>query len=477
MDSGTPSDSETGCGRSGSEDEDGTPSVNPAPPPAAGPLDAVLHSDAIGDTLYSERGLLRTLMALNAAVPRYLGLERSAGEGGDAEGDGAGESPEDGGGDEPPLMELDAELEEQLCQLWDMTAERAVAEFAAASGLLEVVWPLLDRSPCPRLLEIVSGALANCAGHGAKALPGGADTAAAAVGLLIAGSRGDAPVLRETLRLAQAAACAQPEPERLLRALAGWLPLLVDVLRGALFAPLLRQALGLLAAVAELPDRRAWWLGELAAVRELPAAVLEGLAQLVGGDGAGVTAAEALDCCRDSLLLLAEVEAMEGAEKPDTDSWVAPVPRLVRGVCEARRAAAASADPRLACCLLWLAAPALRLAWCDDTLASLLRFCEAAQRVSGDEDLPSDAEPAAEEPAEAPMEDGGAEARAELDQRLGATAAFLARQCVGSVTRFVVCSRRRREAALLMAVLDRAAPELADGLRLPPPADGGTHHL
>ncbi|KAF0290671.1 hypothetical protein FJT64_011162 [Amphibalanus amphitrite] len=159
------------------------------------------------------------------------------------------------------------------------------------------------------------------------------------------------------------------------------------------------------------------------------------------------------------------------------DSWVAPVPRLVRGVCEARRAAAAGADPRLACCLLWLAAPALRHAWCDDTLASLLRFCEAAQRTSGDEDLASDAEPAAEEPAEAPMEDGGAEARAELDQRLGATAAFLARQCAGSVARFVVCSRRRREAALLMAVLDRAAPELADGLRLPPPADGGTHHL
>ncbi|KAF0294789.1 Protein saal1 [Amphibalanus amphitrite] len=249
--------------------------------------------DAIGDTLYSERGLLRTLMALNAAVPRYLGLERSAGEGGDAGGDGAGESSEDGGGDGPPLMELDAELEEQLCQLWDMTAERAVAEFAAASGLLEVVWPLLDRSPCPRLLEIVAGALANCAGHGAKALPGGADTAAAA-----------------------------PEPERLLRALAGWLPLLADVLRGALSAPLLRQALGLLAAVAELPERRAWWLGELAAARELPAAVLEGLAQLVGGGGAGVTAAEALDCCRDSLLLLAEVEAMEGAEKPDTGQSV-----------------------------------------------------------------------------------------------------------------------------------------------------------
>ena len=366
------------------QSEDEGPAVNPAPPPdaAVAGLGDVLHSDAIGDTLYSERGVLRTLMALNAAVPRYLGLEAEAADGagngaeeaGDVAGDGEGSatvrntgdggedgvrdagdgvrvagsdggermeavvSAEDGSGtdrgrqtvagggggptdgepgcEEPPLMELDSELEQQLCDLWDMSAERAVAEFAAGSGLLEVAWPLLDRSPCPRLLEILAGTLANCAGHGVSALPGGADTAASAVALLIANSRGDAPVLRETLRLAQAALCALPEPEPLLRALSGWLPLLTDVLRGALSAPLLRQTLGLLAAVAQLPGRRRWWLAELAALEGLSEAVLEGLAQLVTGGRAGVTADDALDCCRDALLLLAEVEAVEGAARP-----------------------------------------------------------------------------------------------------------------------------------------------------------------
>ena len=359
MDSPVPSECDATGG--GSEEDEEAPAVNPAPPSDAA---AVLHSDAIGDTLYSERGVLRTLMALNAAVPRYLGLPSDgAGGGGDVRdaGDSVGTARRDCGGrveavvaggggaagvehrtgyggeiaavksetmteeersdcgpeSEPALMELDGQLEQELCQLWDMTAERAVAEFVAGSGLLEVAWPLLGRSPCPRLLEIVAGTLANCAGHGVAALPGGADTAASAAGLLLANSRGDPPLLRETLRLVQAAACAQPEPERLLRELSGWLPLLCEVLRGALSAPLLRQTLGLLTAVAELRGRRRWWLAELAAADRLPESVLEGLAQLVSGDAAGVTAEDMLDCCRDSLVLLAEVETLEGAAKPE----------------------------------------------------------------------------------------------------------------------------------------------------------------
>ena len=196
------------------------------------------------------------------------------------------------------------------------------------------------------------------------------------------------------------------------------------------------------------------------------------------------------------------------------------MPRLVRGVNEARRAAAAAADPRLACCLLWLAAPSLRLSWSDDTLAALLRFCDAALSSCGDtEELSAEdgdgisrpgaavgpggdwttaeqRQTIAEEGRQiaeqergrqelereaaadsAPMEDEEAEARAELSARLDATALFVARHCGDGVARFVHCPGRRREAALLLATLDRAEPELARRLRLSPPADSGTHQL
>ncbi|XP_037074556.1 protein saal1-like [Pollicipes pollicipes] len=137
-------------------DDDELDTVNPAPPLEAGDASSVLHSDAIGDTMYSERGVLRTLMALNAAVPRYIGL-------GQHQNSACDES-------EPPLMELDTELEQQLCQLWDMSAERDVAVFLGNCGLVEVALPLLGRSPCPRLLEILAGTFANCAAHGPTGL-------------------------------------------------------------------------------------------------------------------------------------------------------------------------------------------------------------------------------------------------------------------------------------------------------------------
>ena len=173
--------------------------------------------------------------------------------------------------------------------------------------------------------------------------------------------------------------------------------------------------------------------------------------------------------------------------------WLSPVPRLVRGVCDVRRSAAATADPQLACCLLWLAAPALRRSWNEDTLAALLRFCDAALSRSHAEEPSEDAVPADSgreltaatevtpqpqpETGDNSVEDEAAEARAELAARLDATAAFLARHCGGGAARFVGCPGRRWEAALLLAAVARTEPELARRLRLPLPADRDTHRL
>ena len=186
------------------------------------------------------------------------------------------------------------------------------------------------------------------------------------------------------------------------------------------------------------------------------------------------------------------------------------MPRLVQGICEARRASAAAADPRLACCLLWLAAPALRRSWSEDLLAALLCFCDAAMcedeepspgstgragemggqtssphadHSGGDDSTAEGTREAGQSRRQeavddsAPREGEMAEARAELAARLDGTAVFLVSHCGGGVARFVSEPSRRREAGLLVAALDRTQPELARRLRLRLPADTGTPQL
>lgn len=559
--------------------------VNPAPPPEAGDQLSVLRSDAIGDTMYSERGVLRILMALNQAVPRYLGgsveeadeganenernnregacdrntasgnADPAKGESGGTQGgkaDSAGMPVSEGnhsvspaGGaaksalaisspalassnsascpsDEKPspvictyreadaaagveaaesdaavpagLMELDGELEQQLCQLWDMTAERDVAAYLHSAGFLQVSWPLLGRSPCPRLLEILAGTLANCLAH-AGAFPISAQLVAEAAELLIGNSRDDAPLLAETLRLVTAGVCggAAPPAAPLHAAVASWLPLLRRLLAGALSPHLLWKALELVAAVAAPPDSRQQWLERLAEVDGWTAAMLEALRQLLTSPGE-VAAADQLTACREMLRLTADLaQAAPDVQATPPEAALDCVRAVARGC---------PSDARVAGYLLWLLARCLRGQFSGAALADVLRFCSAAMAGLDTAPLPSRngadwsaralSIPGESTPCEkdADLRNGGGdtpvtarntpgaggapqpglpedeEERLELESQLGATVVHLAQSC--EAMPHFVASVEPRVARFYLSVLERHSPELAKTLAQPP---------
>ncbi|XP_061394198.1 protein saal1 [Musca vetustissima] len=88
----------------------------------------LLKGDAIGDTLYSERFVLNTLLKL-AEVKKDLQNEE--------------------------------EVERDLCSLWDMTIERDVVLFLLEQDVLEIFSGIIRTTEDKRLSEILVGILAN----------------------------------------------------------------------------------------------------------------------------------------------------------------------------------------------------------------------------------------------------------------------------------------------------------------------------
>lgn len=92
-------------------------------------LAETIKGDSIGDTLYSERFVLSTILRLTKL-------------------------------DDKPLSE-DEEFEANLCSLWDMTIERDVVKLLLEHGVLEVFSSSIQHSNDPRLVEILIGTIAN----------------------------------------------------------------------------------------------------------------------------------------------------------------------------------------------------------------------------------------------------------------------------------------------------------------------------
>ncbi|KAG8234867.1 hypothetical protein J437_LFUL013154 [Ladona fulva] len=95
-----------------------------------------MKGDAIGDTLYSERWVLKTLMKLSKEYSNYC-------------------NPDD--------YHLETSLEEDLSVLWDMTIEPAVAEFLMENNVVELITDVITVSCSPRMNEIMVGILGNLA--------------------------------------------------------------------------------------------------------------------------------------------------------------------------------------------------------------------------------------------------------------------------------------------------------------------------
>ncbi|GLH00834.1 uncharacterized protein GBIM_07102 [Gryllus bimaculatus] len=98
-------------------------------PEATGDLPRVLRGDAVGDTMYSERWILKQLIR----ITKYI----------------AGEE------------EFNDDFELDLCTLWDMCADKEVIAFTRKHGLIALAINAIMKSQSPRLSEIMVGIIGN----------------------------------------------------------------------------------------------------------------------------------------------------------------------------------------------------------------------------------------------------------------------------------------------------------------------------
>ncbi|XP_065827064.1 protein saal1-like [Oscarella lobularis] len=103
---------------------------NPSPP-AHETREETAEKEAIGDTVYSKRWILRVLMRLAR--------------------------------EEADSSDLEADLEDSLCQLWDSATDKDVVEFLLQFDAIEVTMKVIDTTSKPRLKEICVGILGNMA--------------------------------------------------------------------------------------------------------------------------------------------------------------------------------------------------------------------------------------------------------------------------------------------------------------------------
>ncbi|XP_045146943.1 protein SAAL1 isoform X2 [Echinops telfairi] len=118
---------------------------NPSPPPLSREEEEdekVARGDCVGSTVYSKHWLFGVLSGLIQAV-----------------------NPEDSksGPDEEQKVELDEELENDICRIWDMSMDEDVALFLQEFNTPGIFMGVLAKSKCSRLREICVGILGNMA--------------------------------------------------------------------------------------------------------------------------------------------------------------------------------------------------------------------------------------------------------------------------------------------------------------------------
>ncbi|XP_076970279.1 protein SAAL1 [Tamandua tetradactyla] len=118
---------------------------NPSPPPLLSVEDEEkgAEGDCIGRTVYSKHWLFGVLSGLIQLV--------------------SPENTKSGSDDEGQQMELDEEMENEVCRLWDMSMDEDVALFLQEFNAPDIFMGVLAKSKCPRLREICVGILGNMA--------------------------------------------------------------------------------------------------------------------------------------------------------------------------------------------------------------------------------------------------------------------------------------------------------------------------
>ncbi|GFT20442.1 protein saal1 [Nephila pilipes] len=143
------------------------PDRNPSPPPEL-LTNKDLLPDRIGESVYSKRWLYKTLMNIiawcenpkNALENKVTFTSNSSSlEESTKKTDNDSETELDENTLE--MVELDSKIEDQACTLWDMSANKEVAEFLNASSVPNIFFDIIVETKSPRLLEIVIGILGN----------------------------------------------------------------------------------------------------------------------------------------------------------------------------------------------------------------------------------------------------------------------------------------------------------------------------
>ncbi|XP_071956705.1 protein saal1-like [Antedon mediterranea] len=119
---------------------------NPSPIPEDLIDQDVLRADIIGSTVFSKQWVLSCLVNL------LKGVEKEPSKSNEKDND-----------DNPNGIEMDKELEEELCKLWDMSANEEVVSFLHEWKSAEMLISVVAKTNSPRTTEICIGILANMA--------------------------------------------------------------------------------------------------------------------------------------------------------------------------------------------------------------------------------------------------------------------------------------------------------------------------
>lgn len=158
---------------------------NPSPPSEAflNGNEEFLRGDSIGDTVFSKHWVFTSLMKLLKAVEKEdEGKEEEEKEAASLCG-----------------IEIDSDLENDLCKLWDMTANEDVSLFLEEWKSPDILLSVIAKTNAPRVTEICMGILGNmvCTASISKSLSENEDLVALALSML---SGRDPPTLVETCR-------------------------------------------------------------------------------------------------------------------------------------------------------------------------------------------------------------------------------------------------------------------------------------
>jgi len=148
-------------------------SSNPQPPPLTAEEKAILESDKIGDTAYSKKWVLSVLLHM-MEDEKSSGDCHDASDGNDVSDyngptNGAEKDDTDAKDSELELNRKDEtnqikqSLEEELCELWDMTMDSDVSKYLVGENAIDLILEVILNAKSLRKLEICMGILANMA--------------------------------------------------------------------------------------------------------------------------------------------------------------------------------------------------------------------------------------------------------------------------------------------------------------------------